>query len=170
VDLRPVCQRLRRLVTSRAPEEEVEPMNFHDVSATRARQAVSSATVAVVTREPPAPGMELCCLQAARRTPRATLHPPRRPRRRMCHDHLRSGTMSSAAASTLLDHMVNPLWISPRTPKASKRDVTLVGIRHICKSGLELLLTQLEVRAPPVLRTASHRLPQQKPWRVRNCF
>jgi hypothetical protein len=146
-------------------------MNFHDVPATRARQAVSSATVAVITREPPDPGTELRCLRAARRTPRAKLHPPRRPRRRMCRDHLRSGAMSSVATSALPDdYMEKPLWISPRTHKASMRGIMLVGTGHSCKTGVELLLTQLEVRAPPVLRTARHRLPQQKPWRVRNCF
>jgi hypothetical protein len=89
----------------------------------------------------------------------------------MCHDHLRSGAMSSVATSALPDdYMEKPLWIIPRIRKASMRGVTLVETGHSCKTGVEFLLTQLEVRAPPVLRTARHRLPQRKPWHVHNCF
>jgi hypothetical protein len=52
--------------------------------------------------------------------------------------------------------MEKPLWIDPKTHKASMRGITLVGTGHGCKTGVEFLLTQLEVRAPPALRIARH--------------
>jgi hypothetical protein len=60
----------------------------------------------------------------------------------MYHDHLRPGAMSSVATPALPDdHMEKPLWINPRTHKASMRGVTLVETRHSCKTGVEFLLT-----------------------------